>query len=277
MAIYMIVIPARHMYVINLIRVLYSLFFLIIFSIQDYKWREINDKLVYVFTAGSVVFFIVTLNYLIELLDPQVMLLYICFTIMISPLLTGIMYISGLMGKGDVYVTTSIGLLYTFPFTIVKPFNHGFDIMPPLLTIMIYSTTLIVIFSIVNCLYNCIRNVEHLKKIPLKYRIIYMFIAKPIRIRDYIRRKYYFPLEIIDIRNGILNVSWRININVEKEDLDVVVNKYKELCDRQIIDPDTYIWASYGIPFIIPLTVGLIIYILIGDAIIFNIINLNRL
>lgn len=249
---------------VEAIKIIYVLGFLLVFSIQDYRRREISDNLVYVFTGGSIVFCSLT----IYMYKPPP--LYLAFSFMVPALFIA-MYLAGLMGEGDVYVVFSLALLYPVPpHSSLLPGS----LLPPSLSITVYSTLSIVLVSLLYGVYTLIRYRSLLKEVPLKYRFIYPFIAKPMRLNEYLATEFYYPLTLIELKDNGVKTTYRLHYDVEEEDPRAYREMFKRLIESDVVPDTTYVWVSYGIPYIIPLFLGTIIFLLVGDAPILRLLEL---
>lgn len=237
------------------VKAVYTLVFLAVFSLQDYRSREISDRLVYLFTGGSAVFLAATL--MLHGFDP----VYMVFSAVV-PLTFTLLYYAGLMGEGDVYVAASLFMLYP------SPPRAGFlprSLLPPLIPIVLYSTVSVVLISLLYASYTVIVHRNLLKGMPLKYRLIYPFIARPMKVADFIETRFYYPLTLIEAGDRETVTVYRLHYSVE-EDPGVYRELFRKLVDAGTISADTVIWVSYGVPYIIPLTIGVAAFLIIGDA-----------
>lgn len=120
-------------------------------------------------------------------------------------------------------------------------------------------------------------NRSHSNKAPLRYQ----FLGFPVKGEE-IQNSFGFVMEVIDENEGviqrrfltfreILGSLFSRNQRIYTRDLRVYPEKYaKEL---EIYRKSGSIWISYGIPFIVPITLGLISAIFIGDFV-FILMNL---
>jgi len=250
---------------LDIIKALYSVVFLLVFSIQDYRAREISDSLVYLFTGGSVCLFLLGIYY-----NGVPPLLYLV-TSSIVPLLFLALYFTGLMGEGDVYVVAALTLLYPSPPGLTL---YGAPVLPPMLTITLYSTLLIVVITVAYGFYTIARYHGLLRDIPPRYRFIYPFIARPMRLRDFFEARFYYPLTIPELLgDGSVRITYRLHYDVEDEEPGRYREVFKSLVEKGLASVDTYIWVSYGIPYIIPLFIGLVLYIMLGDSLVVSLLR----
>ncbi|MCY0868771.1 MAG: prepilin peptidase [Desulfurococcus sp.] len=246
-------------YTLSLLEVLkavYALTFLTVFSVQDYRRREVSDNLVYLFIGGSVVFLAFTV--LVEGLNPY----YTAFSAIV-PAVFALMHAAGSMGEGDVLVVAALTMLYPNP----SPTGlQTRSLLPPIYSITMYSALSVVVLSLLHGFYTTVRYSELLKNIPLKYRLVYPFIAKPMTIGDFVNSDFYYPLVLLQAGGRGVEAVYRLHYDI-REDLNAHKETLRELVEKNLVSRDTYIWVSYGIPFMIPLLVGTLTFMLLGDTV----------
>ena len=125
---------------------------------------------------------------------------------------------------------------------------------------MIYYTLTIMFAAIANAIYNLAFHRRYLAKLPLRYRIIYAFIARPVRVSDYIRGKvrWWYPLSLC----GRHKMSFNIYLNPP----DVKATVLKAL-SKGCISKDDIVWSTYGIPAVPLLTIAYMLALSLGDEI----------
>lgn len=248
---------------VEALKIPYALAFLIFFSVQDYKYRDISDRLVYAFLGGSLIFFAVTLflNWGEE--PPPLLAAHLSIGAFVF-LVILLIYRHGMMGKGDLFVISSTILLAPLPsFYRVLPTRAG--ILPPVIPVLLYSTGALAALSLLSAVYVVARHWELLRGLPLKYKLLFPIAARPLRLADYLERDFYYPLQVPRVEGGELRFAYRASFDVEKEDPRALKEIYRKLVESGIIKESDYIWASYGIPFLVPYSIGFALFLLLGD------------
>ena len=241
-----------------------ALVFLTVFAVQDWARRDISDSLVYLFTAISFSSFIA--NMARGVCSPPVYLIPSLVVDGLVILMVYVLYSLGMIGKGDVFVVAALTLLFPCPGAGAS--LHGTVFLPPIITIILYSTGFIVGYSILKLVYNLLFNHEGLREVPGKYRALYALMGSRMRIGQYLEKKFYYPLQVFkETEKGVL-VEYRAGFDAEKDDPDQYKEAIRRLVERGLVSVENYIWVTYGIPFIVPLLAGLVLFLLAGDSII---------
>jgi preflagellin peptidase FlaK len=240
-----------------------SLIVLLVLSIQDYRTRELDARIVYLYLAFSIC--ISLASFLTVEIPTLLKLFYYIVSLSTTGGLFFILYKSGLIGDGDLYTTVSLGFLFplpsTYQFTIYNPPGSG--ILPPSIMIVLYGSISVIILMIVNATFVLVKYKFIVARTPLKYAVILPFLGKPVRVSDYVEGKYrhYYPLQYYRVVNGGVVVEYKLVTRVLGEDGKDV----SSLLERGFVKPEDYIWVSPGIPFILYLLVGFIMLLILGD------------
>jgi Archaeal Peptidase A24 C-terminus Type II. len=102
-----------------------------------------------------------------------------------------------------------------------------------------------------------------LEKLPRGYRIIVPLLGRPVKIRDYLNGKFkhYYPLQSFTIDGEKLTVKFRLVTGVNNAEIDDL----RSIVERELLNPDDYIWITPGLPFILYLLIGFTLVLLVGD------------
>ncbi|MEM1635973.1 MAG: A24 family peptidase C-terminal domain-containing protein [Thermosphaera sp.] len=248
-------------------KIIYTLVFLARFSIHDIVKREVADPEVYAYTGGAVLFYIASTALALQYLTPQYVLVQTIFSLAIAPGLFYALYVKGLMGLGDVYVASGLSLTFTYPVLFNLSNAPGTPvILPPVITIILYACASIILYSIVKALYTVLKYKEMVSQLSTKHKILLPILAKPMRIREYLETRFFYPLTIIEEREGGVTYAVRLTYDVEREEYTAHQERLKKLLEKGLVKPDDYIWVSYGIPFLALILMGLVLFLLIGDG-----------
>lgn len=257
---------------VEALKIPYALAFLAVFSVQDYKYRDIRDRLVYAFLGGSAAFFAATL-YLnwIEAL-PQLLIAHLSIGAFVF-LVILLVFRLGMMGKGDLFVISSTILLLPCP-SIYRVLPTRAGALPPIIPILLYSTSMLVALSLISAIYVAARYRGLLRGLPLRYKLLYPIAARPLRLADYLRRDFYYPLQVPRVEGGRLEFVYRVGFDAEREDPRALKELYRKLVEAGLMKEGDYIWASYGIPFLVPYSIGFALFLLFGDRPVINLLML---
>lgn len=255
---------------VDYVRIVFSLLLMTVLSIQDLKSREVSSTLVYTYLCISV--FVFVISTLLSELSIELRLFYFIVTMSITTGVLSLLYFYGLVGDGDVYVASAVGLCFTYPDAYKTTLTRQ-GVLPPSLVILLYSTMASILLSFINLLANLSRHREELEGIPLQYRILLPLVAFPIKIEDYLsgRYKYVYPIQIFEIdETGNVKTCFRLLVNLDKE----YKNHIKDLVARGLLKGDQHLWVTYGLPMILFINIGLIAFLVLGDKPLLHLLRL---
>ncbi|MFN4336290.1 MAG: prepilin peptidase [Candidatus Nitrosocaldus sp.] len=213
---------------------------LVVASIVDIRKREISDWVWILPVSVSVLISIPILASSPHIQYDELVVRYLLSLTLTAPL-AYIAYIKGLFGGADAKALIAISILvpsYGMEYSL-----HG---IPALTTL-----TNAALLTIVNILHNIFRNLtavlsgkdifKGLSEPLYKKVLVFMmgFVARP--------KGYLFALE--EVRDG-------------KKALNLSPKAYNEFADN-----DEEVWVTQALPFIVYITVGFVIMLLIGDLI----------
>lgn len=250
------------------VKLAFTFLFLTIFSIYDIKFRDIPDKLVWIVLALSIALFTLSTPFYLDKYGASLFGLYMILSTVIV-MAYGLMYLSGLMGLGDVFVMIIFLFLYPlidiYDLVIWKlqiPYH-----LPPIVPIALYSAFWGLILGLLKSL---IYSIKHRDKIPrdisLSKKILLVLSGRPVKVSEYLRMKHYYPLTIYEVVDGKLVEKYRVSFKAEEEEPVDHQAELRKLVEQGYLSLDKYIWVTYGIPYIAPLTIGFTTFILVGDT-----------
>ena len=229
---------------INEIKVLVTLAILIKASIYDWKFREIPDSLWIILIA-----FAIPLNVIQYIFFPHnynLLFLIIQFIIVL-----GITIIMLFLGFGGADIKALIALSIMFPIYpnvwIFPILNEGFGIF----ALSVLSNSLLVAPAIALGLF--FRNVLRREK----GKIIYYFIGYKVDVDNI--PKFHNLLEYIDENGRIVRVIKAV------EPDDEMLKRLKDAKNKGVIDK---VWVTPALPFLIFMTAGFVVAIVLGDLIV---------
>ncbi len=249
--------------VIEELKVITSLIFLLYTSALDIKYREVDLKVWFVFgsmavtlTLAEFVVFNMSLNDILKLAASALFALSI----------GGLAYYLDLFGGADLFALITLAIMHPW-----HPFKPLFGLKPPLpfiLTVLVNS----LISSLIIPLMNIARNLSHLGlvfklRIPKRYKIAYMFLGFPVTIEKYLGMKFTYPLIIYRVaQNGKLETTYRLSFSIEEEHYEHQ-DELRKLVERGLLSYGDVIWVTQGIPLLVFITFGYVVSLIFGDVI----------
>lgn len=246
---------------VDLVKVVTALIVLGFLGYEDLKTRELSAVVVYAYLAVGVVLFIITV--LTSPFPLVIQVVYIVFSLVASAGLFTLLYKLGLVGDGDLYVSIALGFTFSHPslywLTLVSA-----GIMPPVLIIVLYASFICIVYMLVNAVVVLAKYREAVRSLQGRYRLILPLIGKPVKLSEYTGGKYvhYFPLQYFEVSNGVAVTKYKVLTRVEEGDEATTLRK---LVESGLVNPNTYIWVTPGIPFVFYLFLGLILLLVLGD------------
>ena len=262
------------MYEFSLIiaKICYIFIVLTYFSILDIKYRDIPDKYAWASLVGAIILFLFSIP--IDLKHGLTMFtIYTLTSMLLGPLLFYGLYKTDMIGGADVIVVAELALLFPLPTIYKYTLFAGTRIMPillpPILPILLYTNLLIAAIIPFNILYNLIRykNVYRSLKTSLVKKIILLATAKPVKARNYLTLKHRYLLEEFKVTNEGIERTIRTSFDIDEEYRDHQ-KLIRELISKGLLSPDDYIIITYGIPYIVPIMLGTLLFMILGDLVI---------
>ncbi len=251
------------------VKVIYAIVVLSYFSVLDIKYRDIPDKLVWLSLVGAAVLTGIDYSGVTESLvhgDFLVSAISLVVSVIVI-LLMVLMYFMDYMGGADVIVVSELFILFPFfKLYMLSPFSNLCIIhLPVLLTLLLYSTLSLLLLFLVRGVYGIIKYYKMLPDdLSTAKKLAIIFIGKPVHVRVYLRLKHYYPLEVFEAGENGVRRSFRLGFNVSEEYYEHQ-EAIKRLLERGLISDDEYIWVTIGIPFIVPVLLGFLLLLVLGD------------
>mgnify|MGYP001772522679 CR=1 FL=1 len=232
--------------VIYILQIVLTSVLLLHVTYLDLKSREIDLK-IWLFYSPLVLLFLFQYKNLN-------IFLYLYSAITVNVLLLVFYYIS-LMGGADLFLS----LILSLSNASVRPlFFEKFSIigLEPL-TILLYSSLLILLTSIGNLL----RNYSYTKGYSMKLRLILALSGRRIKVKDFLNSRFLFPLTQID--ESSRQITIRTAFLVEEDDAEWR-KKFSDYVQKGLIKEEDYIWVTWGVPVIPFMTLGYFISLISG-------------
>lgn len=195
--------------------------------------------------------------------------LYIVFSFLTGVGVFALIYRLGFIGKADVFIIAELTLLfpYTDVYDIVALKANDILHLPPVIPIVLYSNLISLLFIVFKSMVFSIMYRRYIPKdLPLSKKFLLVIFGRPMSVAKYLLTKHYYPLTIIKLINGNVVKTYRLTFNVEEEDYRVHQENLRDLINRNIVKPNEVIWVTYGVPYMLPLLITLILFLLIGDT-----------
>ena len=223
-------------------------------SYMDLKNREVPLKVWIIALPLAVA--LTYIEYIsLEYISLRSIYTYIVGVILIT-ILSIIFYIFDFFGGADMFALITFSVL--FPLNIMNMY-----LIPPQLLLILYASLTGLIFSIAYFTYNIVK--KNWKKLPdninLRQKLLLMFLGIPVKPKDYVKMKFYYPLTLYECKS---EPKIRFSFSIEEE-YEEYIEKIQELLKNKCISSDTYIWVTYGIPFLINIYIGFIITLIVRD------------
>jgi len=247
-------------FLLDSVKILSTFITLLVLSIQDWRTRELDARIVYFYLILSILLFFAST---IILDAPLYMrLFYAGISLFTTAGLFILLYKTGLIGDGDVYIATALGLMFPYSDTY-KLTLQAYGLLPPSMVIIFYASVSALVIMLTNVLQVIMRYRGALERLPQGYRIIVPLLGRPVKIRDYLNGKFkhYYPLQSFELDGEKLTVKFRLVTGVDNAE----INDLRNIVERGLLNPDDYIWITPGLPFILYLLIGFILVLLVGD------------
>ncbi len=241
------------MNVFQLAKVVFTITVFVVLSLKDIKTREIDPKIWTIIIPLVLIFTLVNILFVgINALD---LIVYTIGVGMIS-LIAVLFYYVGLFGGADMFAMIALSL--------AVPLNGYITIFNQLLIILVAGLVgllTIPVLLVYNIIYkNWCRlpsNIKSFKKIML------LATAIPVKVIDYVkgRYKFFYPLTIYECSDKDILLTIRYSFNVDEEVSDHIAQLNKCIEQGKIVPNRDYLWITYGMPFIVNLTLAYILVI----------------
>lgn len=246
--------------------------FLAYLSYLDLKYREVPDKLLYLFVLTCIIFSSINIyiNLIVKCKPLILELILFTLSIMIGPLFSYILYRLDFLGPADVYIIAGLSLAFyndlIYDIALLKSLQPIH--VPPIIPILFYSNIIMAFYIPYNMLRNIVKYDRVLppKNIGVKKWIVIIATGRPIKIKDYLHTKHTYVLQLYRLTREGINVEFRTTFSIE-EDPEAQKTMIKSLIKQGYLKEDDYIWITHGVPFIALILTGFVLVLVTGDTI----------
>jgi preflagellin peptidase FlaK len=252
--------------IIQWFRIIGALGPLVYASISDFRTRMVEHELIWLIMIiiGSIIAIFETLVF-----QDLRILLDLAINVGLSFAVAFLLFYAGLFGGADGKALIGIAFLFPRPPSIIL--GWGFRPLLPFFFLTILSNALIltVLVPLVLLLRNLADYISNkdlfpeLENEPFWKKAITMFIGFR---TNFPPPPHMYPLLDIAEVNGVLTPQLKLSEESEEHD-DANLQKIKEFLYQNEKSKIKRLWVSPGIPFLIPITFGLLVALTIGDLI----------
>lgn len=237
---------------LSLIPILVTLLTLVIASLYDIKYREIPE---YIWLPALIIS-------LITLFMIKVDLIVLAISLIPALILFTLSFI-GMIGGADFLAILLVGI--STPYLNVIPIS--------LLTLL-YSALIPSFTIIYNVLINLIKYKELINnlKCGMSNKVLLIFLGRPMRIGDYVRSKFMYPLTLVRCSNEGSEIVCRTSFNIDEDYRDHIKN-FKLCLSKGVLRTDDYVWVTPAFPHIVFITIGYVLSLITPNYVIYAIFN----
>jgi preflagellin peptidase FlaK len=222
-------------------------------SVYDIRRRELPEKPTLLSLA-----LIVALR-LVEGIGFEERLLkaYIALDIIVLLMLAALALI-GYLGWGDVVVSAIIAAASPLP-------AYRVILFPPILVVIAYYIVMVLLGSLSLAIINVAKNRKLLSTLPPRYRILYTFLARPVKASEIVRGrvKWWYPLTLCG--------EYRLHFNIYLNP-DDVRREVARAISKNCLKPNDYVWVTYGVPAVPLLAAAYILTLALGDTLLLKLL-----
>jgi len=244
---------------LSLAQISTSMLFLLVLGIEDFKSRELNSKVVYSYLVVGLVLYTVTLITARNLVE---VIVHTVFTLIVSPGVFLVLYKYGLTGDGDVYVSLSLGLTLYHPVAYKATLARQGVLSPALVTVL-YASLTATLYTLIQGVLSAARYRVLLKQVPLRYRVLLVLTARPVKAGEYCENpkyKHYYPIQVFKPTDQGLQVEFNLSRLSDTSRIEIL-----ELVEKGVVPRDFVLWVTPGLPYVFYMLIGLLLTILLGD------------
>ena len=259
------------MFSYTLIKALVTLGVFTYLSALDVKTREIDPK-IWIFLIPIVVLLTV-----IEIISYGVYAVISLFVIgvIINTVIAILFYYFNLFGGADMFGLITLSMAVP----IYNNVLYNRLIILEQLLIPLYASVIGITLSIIFFIYNVVKkNWNKLPNVGNKGKILLLFMGVPVTINRYVNgMKFFYPLTIYKCqeikKNNPCTISIRYSFNIDEEYQDHI-QRLKGYLNKGLVLGDDIVWVTYGLPFIVNLTIAYALILVNTDILLFKLLGI---
>lgn len=230
-----------------------ALVMLLITSYMDLRTREIDPKVWIPFIIAGAAVTIAKISLYWDQSYPSYLLLS-----MIPPAILFILSVFGMMGLADPIAMAIVSLLIPAPpSTLVLP--------PSMVILALASISMIIVLVIPMLIYNISYLGFISRRCSSKQLVaIIALTGFPVSVKRFLRSKFLYPLIYPSLEED--KVTWICRGSFEiDEDPKIHREAISALLEKRYIDEKTMIYVTWGVPYIVFILLGLLLYPLLAS------------
>ncbi len=241
---------------LNLLRLAVLFTGLVISSFQDWKTREIDDKIwIYMGAAGAL---ITASDLILHWSFP--LLILVSISIALAFLIGFAIYYLGLFGGADAKALLCIALVAPYTPKLVEPLLPSIS---PFYPITVFCNGLLLSLLIIphNLLRNLFWKLQHRRKPlfelldePRHRKLLAILLCVKVRRNAVLKTPHYHSAEIT-LPNGKSQLIFTLTVREDEEEAELL----------RKMPAKEWVWASPAIPLLIFFTIGAAVALIIGD------------
>lgn len=232
-------------------------------SYMDLKTREITPWLWIIASLIALPFTAYEAWFLVSKGYATFCILEIALSAMALPFIV-YMYRKGLFGGAD--MLAYVFLMVDMPW---YPIAFGLRSIIPIPLLTLFYASLVVGITVP---FKMLKNLtskkfrEHARELNLKGIDLIKFsaTASAMTVKEYLKKRFWFPLEILREEGDLVKRELRSHFNVEEEYEDHQ-KAIRELVNKGKVREEDIIFVTYGVPFVVFMFAGFIVSLVVGD------------
>jgi preflagellin peptidase FlaK len=248
--------------ILDALRVLVSLVFLVYASWSDFETREVSNWVWALYAPLALA--LTTLQYVF--FAPDLLQNYV-LSFVVTLALSLVLFYAGGFGGADskALICLALALPYYPKYFLQSPAGFVMPLFPLSVfinSILLASTSVLYVLS--RSLIWKLRNKKSLfggfEKESFGHKILVLLSGHKVKVSDLEKKGYLLPLEDFDVK---LDGKRRLIAVPRDEEREKIVSKLVEAKHRGQIEGD--VWATPGLPMLVFITAGLVIALVFGD------------
>lgn len=235
-------------------KVVLTLAMLFYTSALDIRYREVDPKLWAYFGAPITLLGALEARRLAMVGSEEVLLAW-ALSVAVVVGTFALLYRYGMVGGGDLFALAVISASHQ-----VNPLHAGYYPFP--LLVALYLSLPLLCFTLSILFTNVLFFRKELSRVPRRLRPYYLFTAVPRKVDSIRSSRYWFLLELPVCDGKGCNMRYRRTFGIE-EDYRYHQRLLEELLAKGFIRGDDRLWATYGLPLLVFVSIGYVLALLL--------------